>query len=294
MVYIITAIYAEAHAFITRFHLKKDISHTRFQVFRNDEAGLCLIISGTGSIPAAAAVSSICTNYRAGKGDFLINAGICAGIVKEKMSLADSACQIGKIFLCNKIREQATGKTFYPDILYRHGFAEAQIITGAAPYGKTAPLQTRETDFCLYDMEAASVYQAGSYFFGPHQMGFLKIVSDDGNTENVTPGQAEHLIAENMESIADYMIRMQDIIQKEQQRDPFQGEMPRKVTERLCLDMHCSKVMSESVRQHILYCTLSNIDYVSIIEKMYQEGKLPCKDKREGKQCFEELKARLL
>ncbi len=73
MIYIVTAMYAEAHALINRFQLKKDISHTRFQVFLNREADICLFISGTGLVPAAAAVSSICTEYGAGQGDFLLN-----------------------------------------------------------------------------------------------------------------------------------------------------------------------------------------------------------------------------
>ena len=62
----------------------------------------------------------------------------------------------------------------------------------------------------------------------------------------------------------------------------------------LCFDLHASKAMSESVRQYIRYCVLSGIDYDSVIKEMYLEGKFPCKDKREGKQRFEELKKRLL
>ena len=80
MIYIITAMYAEAHAFIERLRLKKDISYTRFQVFRSPEADICLIISGTGSIPAAVAAGSILGQSGTCGEDFLINAGICAGI----------------------------------------------------------------------------------------------------------------------------------------------------------------------------------------------------------------------
>ncbi len=53
MIYIVTAMYAEAHPFIESFGLKKDISQTRFQVFRSREAEICLLISGTGPIGAA-------------------------------------------------------------------------------------------------------------------------------------------------------------------------------------------------------------------------------------------------
>lgn len=294
MIYIITAMYAEAHVFITRFQLKKDISHTHFQVFKNEEAELCLVISGVGSVPAAVAVSSICTEYGAGQEDFLLNVGICAGILSENVNRTDNICQIGKIFLCNKIREQVTCKTFYPDILYRHGFTEAQIVTGARPYIKTDQAELASTDFYLYDMEAAAIYQAGAYYFGPHQMSFLKIVSDNGNSKNVTPGQIECLIGSNMDSISDYITHLQAIAHQEQCPKPIPEDMAQKRLEKLCLDMHCSRTMSESVRQYIRYCILAGVDYDSVIEEMYRKGQLPCKDKREGKQCFEELKERLL
>lgn len=294
MIYIITAMYAEAHVFITRFQLKKDISHTHFQVFKNEEAELCLVISGVGSVPAAVAVSSICTEYGAGQEDFLLNVGICAGILSENVNRTDNICQIGKIFLCNKIREQVTCKTFYPDILYRHGFTEAQIVTGARPYIKTDQAELASTDFYLYDMEAAAIYQAGAYYFGPHQMSFLKIVSDNGNSKNVTPGQIECLIGSNMDSISDYITHLQAIAHQEQRPKPIPEDMAQKRLEKLCLDMHCSRTMSESVRQYIRYCILAGVDYDSVIEEMYRKGQLPCKDKREGKQCFEELKERLL
>ncbi|MBD5393118.1 MAG: hypothetical protein HDR71_02375 [Lachnospiraceae bacterium] len=294
MIYIVTAMYAEAHGFIDRFQLKKDISQTRFQVFRSKEGDMCLIISGTGTVPATVAVSSICMEYGAGQGDFLLNVGVCAGIGIGNVYGTKDTCQATEVYLCSKIREQSTGKTFYPDILYRHGFAEAQIVTGARPYAKAAQDETEKEDFYLYDMEAAAVYQAGSYFLGPHQMSFLKVISDDGNTKEVTSEKIESLMGRSMDSIVDHIMRLQEIAREEKQEDKFQEEALQKEISRLCIDMHCSKVMSESLRQYIRYCTLADVDHVSVIEEMYREGKLPCKDKREGKRCFEELKKKLL
>lgn len=309
MIYIVTAMYAEAYPFITRFQLKKDISHTRFQVFLNQEADLCLIISGAGSVPAAVAVSSICTQYGAGQGDFLLNVGVCALIRNKKAHRAENPCTAGKIFLCNKIQEQATGRTFYPDILYRHGFTEAQIITGAKVYRTPSPAAAYPPDdligqslnsyaetvpFLLYDMESAAVYQAGAYYFGPHQMGFLKVVSDGGNTDAVTPAQIQSLIGRNMDSIADYTETLQAAAREGHPDERFRKDTTQKALAKLCLDLHCSRTMAESVRQYIRYCILSGTDHVSVLEEMYRSGRLPCKDKREGKQRFEELKERLL
>ncbi|MDE6816913.1 MAG: hypothetical protein K2P71_12940, partial [Lachnospiraceae bacterium] len=93
MIYIITAMYAEAHAFIERFHLKKDPSQTRFQVFQNTDEGILLVISGTGPVPAAVAAGSILTQFGAGEEDFLINAGICAGIRNASDCGTENLCK---------------------------------------------------------------------------------------------------------------------------------------------------------------------------------------------------------
>lgn len=332
MIYLVTALYAEAHPFITRFQLKKDSSHTRFQIFLNGETDLCLIISGTGQIPAATALGSICTEYKAGPGDFLLNVGVCAqvrtnGYAKDA---AGNAFPPGTLFLCNKIKEQATGRTFYPDLLYQHKFAEAQILTGAKPYKATTALSSVDNSQAddiyplLYDMEAAAIYQAGAYYFGPHQMSFLKVISDTGNTESVTAQLIEGLLGQNMDDIAEYIATLRAAEEETHREDPvYKSAMPQnpirknamppdpvcentmpqnpiyksvmpQSPEQLCRDLHCSRTMSNSVRQHLCYWILSDVDYLRVLEEMYLEGKLPCKDKREGKQRFEELKERLL
>lgn len=308
MIYILTAMYAEAHPIITHFHLKKDVSHIRFQVFDNQEAGIRLVVAGTGTISAAVAIADACR--AAEEGDFLVNVGICAGIQEEKVSEKENDCLvkgpsinrepaqsenekiygIGEIFLCNKIKEQVTGRTFYPDILYRHGFTEAQILTGTAAYTK----DKKEAGFWLYDMEAAAVYQAGLYYFGPHRMSFLKVVSDYGDAEKVTAEQVRELMEGNVERIVEYVDFLQEIGRREQAGTCFLEDALLSETEKLCRDMHCSETMAAALRQYIRYGILSGVDIAGLRKEMYHEGKLPCKDKREGKLCFEEFKRRVL
>lgn len=99
----------------------------------------------------------------------------------------------GVAYLCSKITEEATQKTFYPDILYRHPFPEAAVVTGMNVRRKASvseehvcqkadmpqntdtanPVKLCDTELYnieLYDMEAAAGYQAAHHFFGPHQM----------------------------------------------------------------------------------------------------------------------------
>lgn len=334
MIYLFTALYCEAQIFIKRFHLERrkesssDTSpvSTRFQQFYNEKAGICLTITEVGEIAAAAAVSAVCTAWQ----PYMEMPGLCSGLGKTMLSSDDSIqravpeCMLVNIglcahtsgekgiFLCNKIIEQATGKTFYPDILYRHPFREESLMTGIRPLNdgevsrplcnpdKTPPLRTamqREVSektppaAALYDMEGAAIYQAGSYFFGPHQMIFLKVVSDEGDAGAVSKEQALHLMENNQDVLFDFIVKLQRLVshgERSSRRQEYDG-LVRKLAE----DLHCSKAMRDALAQHMHYLELAGTDYPSVIREMYREGVLPCKDKREGKLCFEELKRRL-
>ena len=284
MIYIFTALYCEASFFISHFHLAKNPENTRFMEFQNETAGIRLTVTGVGEIAAAAAVSSVCTASRPTQGDILFNIGTCA-----RRAGSDG------IFLCNKITEQATGKTFYPDILYRHEFPEEAIVTGMKPYhgDETDTVPASFPDGTLYDMEAAAIYQAGSYFFGPHQMMFAKIVSDRGAAKSVSKEQVTCLMEAYEESLSGFMELLMKISSDQTQRYSCLSGEQEALLEKLCADLHCSKVMCDSLRQHMIYLALAGTDVVSVIQSMYEEGLVPCKDKREGKRCFEELKRRL-
>ncbi len=142
----------------------------------------------------------------------------------------------------------------------------------------------------LYDMEASAVYQAGIYFFGTHQMSFLKAVSDSGtDLSHVTPKEVEQIFCLNMESIVDYIKRLQKAGRAQKRVEP-DGNLFGK----LCRDLHCSKAMADTLFFYLRYCVLADIDVFSVVSELYKTHRLPCKDKREGKVCFEELKRRLL
>ena len=66
------------------------------------------------------------------------------------------------------------------------------------------------------------------------------------------------------------------------------------VAEQLCQELHCSQTMRAAVVQCVRYWTLADVDYQNVLDKMRADGELPCRDRREGKKRFEELKQRLL
>lgn len=289
MIYVFTALYCEAHIFIKRYGLVKNPENTWFQEFYNESAGIRLTITGVGEINASAAVSSVCSLYRPDREDLLLNVGTCAHAEKED-----------GIFLCHKIVEQATGRSFYPDMLYRHAFREGTVVTCMLPWdGRTYESglgAARPQEERIFDMEAAAVYQAGSRFFGPHQMMFLKAVSDRGTAETISEKQIRERMERYQEKIFCYVERIQQTADQRRRREMHAERQPKKeeaLIEAFCQDMRCSKAMRDMVEQYIRYLILAGRDYTDIVREMYEEGHLPCKDKREGKRCLEEFKRRL-
>ena len=169
MIHIFTALYPEAKPLIQALSLKKRATQTHYQQFLSEEGDLSLTITGVGPLQAAAVTASVLTDYDAGAQDQLLSLGTAARLTTCPASM----------YHVNKITEAATMRDFYPDMLLNTGLPEASLITGAKLYTK------QESGYAadLYDMEAAAIYQAASMFLGPHQMNFLRIVTDDGLTQ---------------------------------------------------------------------------------------------------------------
>lgn len=274
MIYIFSAFYAEAKNIIDHYGLKKEKSPemVRFDVFVNES--IRLVITGVGEINAAAAVSNIGGAYGISPDDEILNVGCGAGFSSD-------IC-LGGIFLGNKLTEQMTGRTFYPDMLMKANFRECEIVT-------VARVLNEGCDSVVYDMEAAAVYQAAAFFVGPHRMHFIKLVSDAG--ERIDQSKITELFALQEDKICGYIDRILSACADKAPMDDTQSSWN---MDRLICDMRCSKVMGDQLAQLIKYCRLSGIDYKAVLDEYYTNGLLPCESKREGKKCLFELKQRLL
>lgn len=274
MIYIFSAFYAEAKNIIDHYGLKKEKSPemVRFDVFANES--IRLVITGVGEINAAAAVSNIGGAYGISPDDEILNVGCGAGFSSD-------IC-MGSIFLGNKLTEQMTGRTFYPDMLMKANFRECEIVT-------VARVLNEGCDSVVYDMEAAAVYQAAAFFVGPHRMHFIKLVSDAG--ERIDQSKITELFALQEDKICGYIDRLLSACADKAPMDDIQSSWN---MDRLICDMRCSKVMGDQLAQLIKYCRLSGIDYKAVLDEYYTNGLLPCESKREGKKCLFELKQRLL
>lgn len=298
MIYVMMALYQEAHGLIRELELKKNTAYAPFEVFDNESAGILLVVTGVGEIAAAAATAAVCARDGADAADFLVNIGCCAAGGCEPADRdmdsgygAAHAAQIGDLYVCHKITEQATGKTFYPDILYRHPWKERELVTGMQP------LQRAAAHGALYDMEAAAVYQAGIRFFSPDRMIFLKVVSDFGiaGQERMTAEALTGLLEQHVKEVAAFLTNLREAADEEETlRNDGILQEDEAVLERLFAALHCSQTMRASARQYITYAALTGYDWKAELEEWYARGLLPCKDRREGKVRLEELKQVLL
>ena len=308
MIYIFTALYPEAKPLIRAFSLKKAVTGLPFDVYENTDNDLRLVITGAGMTAAACGVSAVLGRYGAGEKDHLINIGTCAAenLACEKND--DTKAGDREIYLCHKIMDRNTGRTYYPDMLYHHSFAETEIITEPVVWKSGIEQNVKTGDrnampdatqimkceqILLHDMESAAVYQAGSFWLGPHQMSFIKVVSDEGTGEKITPQTLECVIENNIEQIKAYVSDLGQALEpdEEQQR---KEQHCMTVAEQLCQELHCSQTMRAAVVQCVRYWTLAEVNYQKVLDEMRADGKLPCHDRREGKKRFEELKQRLL
>lgn len=298
MIYVMMALYQEAHGLIRELELKKNTAYAPFEVFDNESAGIRLVVTGVGEIAAAAATAAVCARDGADAADFLVNIGCCAAGGCEPADRdmdsgygAAHAAQTGDLYVCHKITEQATGKTFYPDILYRHPWKERELVTGMQP------LQRAAAHGALYDMEAAAVYQAGIRFFSPDRMIFLKVVSDSGvaGQERMTAEALTGLLEQHVKEVAAFLTNLREAADEEETlRNDGILQEDEAVLERLFAALHCSQTMRASARQYITYAALTGYDWKAELEEWYARGLLPCKDRREGKVRLEELKQVLL
>lgn len=303
MIYVVTALYQEAHGLIRELELKKNTAYAPFEVFDNESAGIRLVVTGVGEIASAAAAAAVCARDGADAADFLVNIGCCAaaegaagGCEPADRDMdsgygAAHAAQIGDLYVCHKITEQATGKTFYPDILYRHPWRERELVTGMQPLQRAAAYGV------LYDMEAAAVYQAGIRFFSPDRMLFLKVVSDFGiaGQERMTAEALTGLLEQHVKEVAAFLTNLREAADEEETlRNDGILQEDEAVLERLFAALHCSQTMRALARQYITYAALTGYDWKAELEEWYARGLLPCKDRREGKVRLEELKQVLL
>lgn len=270
MVYIYCALYVEAAALIKRLCLKKRTEINAFQVFGDLQEKYCLVLTGVGMVNAVSAVSYMFALHPPGPQDYLVNFGSCAA--------ADLKMGKGSLYICRKISGQAAGRDFYPDMIYDHSLCEADLITVSRPVTDLSTDPCDSSPF-LYDMEAAGIFEAANRFLGPHQMLFLKVVSDHGEPSSLTAASLGEICTAVEETISTILEELGS-----GKKDNAEGGIsdPGISEDHLAEDLKCTAAMREILDGYLHYFRTAGIDVSAWIGRLRQEKALPCKSKKEG------------
>jgi len=272
MIMIFTALYCEAKPLIQYFGLKKDPEFHMFQVFKNED--IILLVTKPGIVNAAIGVTHLCSVYPPGPSDLLFNIGICGSKNRH--------IKTGTVYLCNKIYEMDTGFCFYPDMIFAHPFEESGIVTSSNPVLEKHAADMPEN---LADMEAAGVYRAGILFFQPHQMFFVKIVSDHLQPDKIDSNRANELIQKNIPEISAWITRLRSgMINTLPLFTPEEENILAEVSKNLRLTVS----MQHRFRQAMHHYKLQYGSFSAHLSSYFQkEIVLPVENKYERKKCFE-------
>lgn len=282
MINIVCAMYPEASLLIKHYMLKR-IENSAFQIYENSDNNVRLVISGVGRIAVATAVGMICGRYQLKNNEYIINFGVAAGAGEFEK----------EVFLINKITDDSCNRTFYPDMLIASNLAEAEVTTVDEVITNVGEI-VNKGERILIDMEATAIYQAAIHFVGPHRISFLKLVSDSGETGKFTPEAIENMISNKLTDIVAYIDSVRAINVQESDQEQRLSNEHIKLYEKVCQDMHCSTTMERELLQQFKYHSLSGNGLISKIDELYEIGSLPCKSKKEGKVCLDELKKSIL
>ena len=305
MLYLFSALYCEVQPLIRALALKKhqpdrkapEARSVPFQQFTNEAQDILLTLTGPGPAAASAAAAAVLSLQPPSGADLLLSFGSCAAPLPGEAHSAQG------IYRLVKLLDFASRRSFYPDLLYPSHFPEAGCLSFArilnlsseSDAWQTEVLEAMQKEHCrLYDMEAAAVYQAGSHFLGPHQMHFLRIVSDPGEGRTVKPEDISRMVEQALPHLLPEIEALQCRIRQEKEKPALFTEKDEALFERLRQDLCCSVVMTAQLRQLLRYLSLAELPWQSAATALYQNGTLPCRNKKQGKEVLDAFRKQFL
>lgn len=285
MLFVFSALHAEVQPLIQKMALKRREGSGRFQQFIDEKETLLLTLTGVGEIPAAAGVAAVLSREGRGRGDFLLSLGSCAWI-----GTREAAVEPGQYFRLCAIRNRDSGRIFYPELLERSSCPEVRCLSGSTLIRTEAERAAAARSGCeVYEMEAAGIYEAGNLFLGPERLHFLRLLTDFGESGSVSPERLRELAARNADTLLPELDRLLRLSEAFSAETALFTEEEKRYTDRLAQDLRLSRTLTGQLRQRLRYLQLVSAPWQEHTERWYREGKLPCRDKRQGQQRLEEL-----
>lgn len=175
--YFFTALPCEAKPLINHYQLKKELDSTVFAVYRNKY--ITLTVTGLGKSAMAAGVAYSLALFPCTTVPILLNVGI-AGHCSH---------QLGSVFVVDKMTDQDTGRSFYPQLVSKPPCLTHSLITVSQP-------QLEYPSKSLYDMEASAFYEIAARFSSSELIHCIKVISDNKTNPitDIRPAQVSQLI----------------------------------------------------------------------------------------------------
>ena len=194
--------------------------------------------------------------------DKVLNVGICAGNDK------------GRGYLINQVISMETGKRYYPDILFESGIEEMPL--------STSPGIVHEVDDgMLVDMESAFICEKVMKTLRPSDITLYKVVSDSG-TDFMSAGEVSEMLRGHLPEIKKIARLM-----LENNEPKSYSFLPDDTADKMSLTWY----MKNELKDIEHYCVVSGKEkeLTALLEKMEEEGRLPAKDKKAGREVLNEI-----
>lgn len=184
MIHLVVALPAEAKPLIRHFQLRRRPEALPFPVY--DRNGMSLIVSGVGKPKAGAAVAYLHAANGAAPDQAWLNVGIAG----------DGARALGEGVLAHAIKDAATGRRWYPPLVFQPPCETTAVLTLDRP-------ASAYPDAGSVDMEASAVYDTASRFSTNELIHCFKIISDNraNPAHSVSAASAERLVAYKLDEI---------------------------------------------------------------------------------------------
>ena len=194
--------------------------------------------------------------------DHVFNVGICAGTEK------------GEGYLINQVISSVTGRRFYPDILFESGAKEMTVTY-------SDEVVTSVGEGMLYDMESALICDAVLKMLPPSNLALYKVVSDSG--ENFpSANEVTQLIRAHLDEIK----KIASLLDGEEGNASYEF-LPESIKEKLRLTQY----MQNELKDLEHYCVASGRrdELLKLLSDMENDGRIPVKDKKAGREVLDEI-----
>ena len=254
---ILTALRQEARPLIEALGLKQDRASRKIPVYSGDD--FLLVISGIGKLYAGIATTHAVHLAGNTENCRLVNVGMC-GAVHDQIAL-------GEAVLVHKIWDHGSGREFFPDMLLKTPLQEASLGTFDDPV-TSAHRSLLSCD--IVDMEASGVFQAAHLFLSPHQMQFLKVVTDylEFSSEDYT--QMKRYYEESLEQWIG-VLKMDNGFSK---TNPILTEEHEELLEEVVARMRLTKTQSHQLRDAVMRYLVRRGADLSILKPIISEDPL--------------------